>query len=336
MRHLFVRACAALLLLPVAGHPWPQPAEPGRRPITHEDVWLMKRPGALAVSPDGRWFVVSVAEPAYDDEQKSSDLWIVPSDGSAPPRRLTAGKGSEGDPAWSPDSTRIAFSAKREGDDAAQIYVLDLAGGEAQRVTNWPAGARAPRFSPDGRSILFVGLDLPRRGHRGGQPQGRGRSQGAQVQRARLRQLPDPPLGPLARRAAPDAAWCSRSTARPRRATCSPAPRCAASAATAAGSATRARRSRPPGRPTAAASCSPRRPTATRRRAPRCNRRSGWWAWTAASRGGSRATRTTTRSPSSRPTARRCSRRCSRPRRSGSTTPTGWCAGPGRRSTVAR
>ena len=30
------------------------------RPMTHEDLWLMKRPGALAASPDGRWFVVAV------------------------------------------------------------------------------------------------------------------------------------------------------------------------------------------------------------------------------------------------------------------------------------
>ena len=39
--------------------------------------------------------------------------------------------------------------------------MLNLAGGEAQRVTSWPAAARAPRFSPDGRSILFVGLTYP-------------------------------------------------------------------------------------------------------------------------------------------------------------------------------
>ncbi len=39
-----------------------------KRPITHEDVWLMPRVGAPAVSPDGRWVVVSVVEPAYDDE----------------------------------------------------------------------------------------------------------------------------------------------------------------------------------------------------------------------------------------------------------------------------
>ena len=134
---------------------------PSVRPITHEDLWLMKRPSALAVSPDGRWIVVAVTEPAYDEAQARSDLWIVASDGKGPLRRLTSGKGSEGDPAFSPDSTRIAFTARRDEDESSQVYVLDLAGGEAQRVTNWPGGARSPKFSPDGRSILFVGPTHP-------------------------------------------------------------------------------------------------------------------------------------------------------------------------------
>jgi dipeptidyl aminopeptidase/acylaminoacyl peptidase len=133
----------------------------GKRPITHEDLWLMKRPGATAVSPDGRWLVVAVAEPAYDDGEKSSDLWIVPSDGTAPPRRLTAGKAGEGAPAWSADSTRLAFTAKREGDEVAQVYVLDLSGGEAQRVTHFPSAASSPKFSPDGRAILFQAMTYP-------------------------------------------------------------------------------------------------------------------------------------------------------------------------------
>ena len=101
---------------------------PSVRPITHEDLWLMKRPGALAVSPDGLWFVVAVTEPAYDEAQGRSDLWIVASDGRGPLRRLTSGKGSEGDPVFSPDSTRVAFTAKRDEDEASQVYVLDLGG----------------------------------------------------------------------------------------------------------------------------------------------------------------------------------------------------------------
>jgi dipeptidyl aminopeptidase/acylaminoacyl peptidase len=131
------------------------------RPITHEDLWLMKRPGALAVSPDGRWFVVAVTEPAYEEAQGRSDLWIVSSDGKGPLRRLTSGKGSEGDPVFSPDSTRLAFTAKRDEDEASQVYTLDLAGGEAQRITSWPGGAKSPKFSPDGSTIMFVGLTHP-------------------------------------------------------------------------------------------------------------------------------------------------------------------------------
>jgi len=133
----------------------------GTAPITHEDVWLMKRVGAPALSPDGKWVVVSVVEPAYEADKQISDLWIVPADGSAPPRRLTSTKGPEGGVEFSPDSTRIAFSARREGDEAPQIYVLPLNGGEAQRVTSLSTGAYAPKWRPDGKAILFQSAVYP-------------------------------------------------------------------------------------------------------------------------------------------------------------------------------
>jgi len=133
-----------------------------RRPITHEDVWLMKRVGAPALSPDGRWVVIPVAEPAYSEDEKASDLWIVPADGSMPPRRLTSTRGAESGTAWSPDSTRIAFAAKRDGDEDSQIYVLDIAGGgEAQRVTNIATGAARPLWRPDGQALLFTSMVFP-------------------------------------------------------------------------------------------------------------------------------------------------------------------------------
>jgi len=128
-----------------------------KQPPTHEALFLMKRVGAPAVSPDGRWVVTSVTEPAYDEKEQTSDLWLVPADGSAKARKITFTKASESDITWSPDSHRIAFSTKREGDDAAQIYLLDVAGGgEAQRVTNAATGARNPQFRPDGNALLFV------------------------------------------------------------------------------------------------------------------------------------------------------------------------------------
>jgi dipeptidyl aminopeptidase/acylaminoacyl peptidase len=127
-----------------------------RTPITHEKLWMMKRVGGPTVSPDGKWVVFSVLEPAYDQEKEVSDLWVTPSDGSQPPRRLTHTKAPEKGIAWSPDSRAIAFATKREGDDAEQIYILDLAGGgEARRLTNLSTGASNPRWRPDGKAILF-------------------------------------------------------------------------------------------------------------------------------------------------------------------------------------
>src|SRR5262249_1358722 len=127
-----------------------------KQPITHEALWGMKRVGAPLPSPDGKWVVFSLTEPAYDEKDVISDLWIVPSDGSAKPRRVTSTKAAESDVIWAPDNHRIAFSTKREGDEVNQIYVLDLNGGEAQRVTSISTGARSPLFRPDGKAILFV------------------------------------------------------------------------------------------------------------------------------------------------------------------------------------
>ena len=39
---------------------------PAKRAITHEDVWLMKRVSAPTASPDGKWAVFAVTDPAYD------------------------------------------------------------------------------------------------------------------------------------------------------------------------------------------------------------------------------------------------------------------------------
>ncbi len=127
-----------------------------KEPITHEALWMMKRVGAPSLSPDGHWVVFSVTQPAYDRKEQWSDLWLVPADGSAGAKKITSSKAPESDVAWSPDSRRIAFATKREDDEANQIYILDLAGGEAQRVSSLSTGASSPQFSGEGKSISFV------------------------------------------------------------------------------------------------------------------------------------------------------------------------------------
>ena len=56
-------------------------------------------------------------------------------------------------PAWSPDSRRFAFTSTRDGDP--EIYVMNVDGTGARRLTNVPGRDAHPAWSPDGRTILF-------------------------------------------------------------------------------------------------------------------------------------------------------------------------------------
>src|SRR6185295_17968955 len=122
--------CALLAPPLFADLPWRLDAPaPDKRVPTHEDIWLMKRVGAPQVSPDGRWIVISVTEPAYDDNAQLSDLWLIDAAARHSSRRLTSTRRPETGVAWSPDSSRIVFSAQRDNDDLPQIYSLDLRNG---------------------------------------------------------------------------------------------------------------------------------------------------------------------------------------------------------------
>lgn len=93
---------------------------------------MIKRVDSPVVSPDGKWVVVSVAAPAYDEKKEVSDLWIVPPDGSAPTRRLTSGKGSETGADCSPDSQRYP-GGEGSTEDLATAWAP-----EGSSIVLWP------------------------------------------------------------------------------------------------------------------------------------------------------------------------------------------------------
>ncbi|MFL6294026.1 MAG: S9 family peptidase [Thermoanaerobaculia bacterium] len=135
-------------------------AVPARRPMTPEDLWAMERASAPAISPDGRQVVFTLTRYSVEENSRDSDLWLVPTDGSAAPRRLTWNPGADGFAAWSPDGKRIAFVSKR-GDAPPQVYVLILDGGEAQPVTRLPVAVQTPKWFPDGKRIAFLASTWP-------------------------------------------------------------------------------------------------------------------------------------------------------------------------------
>ncbi|TAK17179.1 MAG: S9 family peptidase, partial [Acidobacteria bacterium] len=123
-----------------------------KRLITEADILKFTWIADPQMSPDGKQvaYVRVVVNEKTDDYETS--LFLVPADGSAAPRPITSGT-RDTSPRWAPDSKRIAFTRPSSG--SAQIFVLNLAGGEAQPVTNIARGAGGPMWSPDGKRIAF-------------------------------------------------------------------------------------------------------------------------------------------------------------------------------------
>ncbi len=76
--------------------------------------------------------------------------------------QITSGDWNDDSPSWSPDGKSIAFVSDRERERWQRVWrfdvwVVPLAGGRARKVARSLGAAGQPRFSPDGRSIAYVG-----------------------------------------------------------------------------------------------------------------------------------------------------------------------------------
>ncbi len=76
------------------------------------------------------------------------------------PKRLTEGATlSVGDFEWSPDGTRIAFSAQRDPDlismETTDIYVVTVGDSKVKKIVDTPGPDRNPHWSPDGKQIAY-------------------------------------------------------------------------------------------------------------------------------------------------------------------------------------
>lgn len=70
-------------------------------------------------------------------------------------RRITSDRGLTRDPTVSPDGAMLAYASDREGRGNLNIWVQQLSGGAAVRLTNFEADDHQPSFSPDGTQIVF-------------------------------------------------------------------------------------------------------------------------------------------------------------------------------------
>jgi eukaryotic-like serine/threonine-protein kinase len=135
-------ACAGLLVWLVRPRARDRPSPPRT-----EFLQLTSQPGVEwfpSLSPDGKWIV-------YAGTGTGSRHIYLQSVGGQKPLDLTGDSTDDNDqPAFSPDSERIAFRSSR---DDGGIFVMGRTGEAIRRVTR--AGFR-PAWSPDGKQLAFT------------------------------------------------------------------------------------------------------------------------------------------------------------------------------------
>ena len=120
------------------------------------------------ISPDGGRIVYTKGWIDERNDRRESALWMMNADGSRK-RHLVDGGGG----AWSPDGTRILYTAQGEP-QGSQLFVRWMdAEGLSTQITRLENGPSNPRWSPDGDWIAFTsrvddkadfaGVDLPAR-----------------------------------------------------------------------------------------------------------------------------------------------------------------------------
>ncbi|MBM3788855.1 MAG: S9 family peptidase, partial [Acidobacteria bacterium] len=129
--------------------------ETAKRPVTVDDVLDLAQVSSPQISPDGKWVLYSRSDLDWKENKRKTRFWMVPAQGGDPFQFLSGEQDSS--PAWSPDSTRIAFlgSREREG-QGKQIYWIRANGGEASKLSDHKDGILSFKWSHDGRNIFFL------------------------------------------------------------------------------------------------------------------------------------------------------------------------------------
>lgn len=110
-------------------------------------------PRAASAQVDARMFRYPDVSATHIAFVYAGDIWVVPKAGGLA-TRLSSPLGEEAFPRFSPDGSRIAFSANYDGN--VDAYVVATLGGEPTRLTHHPMDDRVVDWHPDGTRVLFA------------------------------------------------------------------------------------------------------------------------------------------------------------------------------------
>ena len=104
---------------------------------------------APALSPDASKIAIRRADP----DSRNLDIWVIDT-ARGTTTRFTFDPGDDGNPIWSPDGSRIAWTAFRNGEDALWVKAANGVGAE-EKITTTGANSAAQCWSRDGSTIFF-------------------------------------------------------------------------------------------------------------------------------------------------------------------------------------
>ncbi len=123
-------------------------------------VMKMKNISSVSVSPDGNKVAYAVREAVMTDDRSEyvNQVYVANADGSNVVQ-LTRNDKNNTSPKWSPDGKWIAFNSNRDG--KSNLYLIAVAGGESEKITDVKTGINDFNWSPDGTMIAFTLTDAP-------------------------------------------------------------------------------------------------------------------------------------------------------------------------------
>ncbi len=123
---------------------------PGRAEITAQTPWDSITRATLLVPPD---LVYSYGSKTAEGTRFARLLGVDLRTGATNP--LTGTEATDGQPAISPDRTRIAF-VRSKGPGDMNVWVMDVDGQNAMNVTGNLTNAKGPFWSHDGSALFYV------------------------------------------------------------------------------------------------------------------------------------------------------------------------------------
>lgn len=129
------------------------------KPMQVDDLFRFKRVADPQISPDGKWVAYQLSTVNLQANKTVTNLWLVSTEKGSTPKQLTACPKADRHPRWSPDSKSILFESNRTG--STQLWIIDLAGGEARQLTDLSTEASGGIWSRDGKQIAFMSAVWP-------------------------------------------------------------------------------------------------------------------------------------------------------------------------------